>query len=109
MSTQDDVYSVLALEFMRFFGGADAAGESNLFDAALSFEAVQLAEVTANTVDSVLTNVAGVEDHEVGIFVVLDLGVACVPDHPPHPVGVMYVHLAAKSPYTRRLWRISGD
>src|SRR5215211_1712809 len=101
MGTQDEVYAVLALELLGFARGADAAGEGYLFDAALAPEAVELSEVAADAVYGVLADVAGIEYDEVGLFVGLDLGVACVQDHAPHAVRVVDVHLAAEGAYAR--------
>ena len=103
MGTQNEVYTVGLLQAFGFFGGADAAGEGDLLDAALAPKAVQFAEVTPDAVDGVLADVAGVEDHEVGVLVALDLGVAGVLDHAPHPVRVVHVHLAAEGPYAGSL------
>src|ERR671917_535964 len=103
MGTQYEVYAELVAERVGFLGGADAAGQGHLFDAAFLFEAVELAEVAADAVDGVLAHVAGVEDDDVGVLVGVHLGVARVQDHAPHPVGVVDVHLAAEGPYTSRL------
>src|SRR4028118_1784486 len=103
MGTEYEVYAELAAESIGLFGGADAAGQGNLFDAALSFEAVELAEVAADAVYRVLAHVAGVEDDDVGVLVGVHLRVAGVQDHAAHPVGVVDVHLAAEGPYTSRL------
>src|SRR4028119_229779 len=103
MGTEYEVYAELAAEGVRLLGGADAAGQGNLFDAALSFEAVELAEVAADAVYGVLADVAGVEDDDVGVLVGAHFGVAGVQDHAPHPVGVVDVHLASEGPYAGRL------
>src|SRR5918997_6275242 len=103
MGTQNEVYAVPALEFGGFVRGADAAGERYLLDAARSAEAVEFAEVAADAVHGVLSDVAGVEDDEVGVFVALDLGVSGVQDHAPHAVRVVDVHLAAEGAYARGL------
>src|SRR4028119_132113 len=99
MGTEYEVYAELAAEGVGLFGGADAAGQGNLFDAALSFKAVELAEVAADAVYGVLAHVAGVEDDDVGVLIGGDFGVAGVQDHAPHPIGVVDVHLAAEGPY----------
>src|ERR687886_1716377 len=91
------------LEFPSIGGGSDAAGEGNLFDAAFFFQAVELAEVSANTIYGILADVAGVEDYDVGVLVAVDLGVARITDHAPHPIRVVDIHLAAERPYARRL------
>src|SRR4028118_2053501 len=103
MGTEYEVYAELAAESIGLFGGADAAGQGNLFDAALSLEAVELAEVAADAVYGVLAHVAGVEDDDVGVLVGVHFGVAGVQDHATHPVGVVDVHLAAEGPYAGRL------
>jgi hypothetical protein len=103
MSTQDEVYAVSALELCGFVGGADTSGKRYLLDAAHSPEAVEFAEVAADAVHGVLSDVAGVEDDEVGVFVALDLGVSGVQDHAPHAVRVVDVHLAAEGAYARGL------
>src|ERR671916_160552 len=105
MGTQNEVYAVPALEFGGFARGADAAGERYFLDAACSAEAVEFAEVAADAVHGVLSDVAGVEDDEVGVFVALDLGVAGVQDHAPHAVRVVDVHLATEGAYARGLRR----
>src|SRR4028119_1418607 len=99
MGTEYEVYAELAAEGVGLFGGADAAGQGNLFDAALPFEAVELAEVAADAVYGVLAHVAGVEDDDVGVVIGGDFGVAGVQDHASHPIGVVDVHLAAEGPY----------
>src|SRR5918994_894847 len=96
MGAQNEVYGVLALEGGGLAGGADAAGESELLDAAFALEAAEFSEVAADAVDGVLAHVAGVEDHEVCLFVGVNLGVSGVEDHAPHPVRVVDVHLAAE-------------
>src|SRR5919199_2307929 len=103
MRPQDEIYAILALEVGGFAGGAYAAGEGYLFDAAQFPKVVELPEVAADAVDGVLADVAGVEDDEVGFFVGVDLGVACVQDHTPHAIGVVDVHLAAEGAYARGL------
>src|SRR4028118_1032480 len=103
MGTEYEVYAELAAESIGLFGGADAAGQGNLSDAALSFEAVELAEVAADAVYGVLAHVAGVEDDDVGVLVGVHFGVAGVQDHAAHPVGVVDVHLASEGPYAGRL------
>src|SRR5215210_493728 len=103
MGTQNQVYAVGALQVLRLFGGAEAASEDDFLDATFFFEAAQLAEMAADAVNSVLADVAGVQDYEVGVFVVLHLRVASVPDHTPYPVGVVDVHLTPERPYARRL------
>src|ERR687885_1800577 len=91
------------LEFPSIGGGSDAAGEGNFFDAAFFFQAVELAEVSANTIYGILADVAGVEDYDVGVLIAVDLGVARITDHAPHPIRVVDIHLAAERPYARRL------
>src|SRR5215213_11949372 len=108
MGTQHEVDIVLSLELSGFFGGADTAGQGDLFYPAFAFKAVQFSKVAAHAVDGVLAHVARVEDHEVGVFVGPHLSVARVQDHAPHPVRVVYVHLATERPYARSLGRAAG-
>src|SRR5918997_1774705 len=103
MGTKNEVYVVGLLQGRGFGGGANAAGEGNLLDAALAAEAVELAEVAADAVNGVLAHVAGVENDEVGVLVALDLGVSGVLDHAPHAVRVVHVHLASEGPNARGL------
>src|SRR5918994_6626082 len=105
MGPQHEVNVVLSFELSGFFGGADTAGEGDLFHPAFAFKAGQFSEVAAHAVDGVLSYVARVEHHEVGVFVGLYLSVAGVQDHAPHPVRVVDVHLAAERSYARSLGR----
>src|SRR5215207_5797573 len=105
MGTQHEVNIVSSFEFSGFGGGADTAGEGDLFYPAFAFKAVQFSEVAAHAVDGILAHVARVEEHEVGVFVGPHLSVASIQDHAPHPVRVVDVHLAAERPYARSLGR----
>src|SRR5918998_1912589 len=108
MCPQHQVYAVATLELGGFVGGTDAAGEGYLLDAALAAEAVEFPEVAADAVHGVLADVAGVEDDQVGLLVGVDLRVASVQDHAPHPVRVVDVHLAAEGAYARGLSALRG-
>src|SRR3712207_8076786 len=100
---QDEIYAELALEVGGFVGGSDAPGEGDFFYAALAPKSGELSQMTPDTVDGVLPDVAGVQYDEVGLLVSLDLGVAGVQDHAPHTVRVVDVHLAPEGAYARGL------
>src|SRR5919199_1423436 len=99
MSTQYEVNSVGAFKLSGFGGGPNAAGQGDLLDAAFFFQAAELAEMSADTIYGVLADVTGVEHNDVSVLVAVDLGVARLANHAPHPIRGVDVHRAANRLY----------